>query len=451
MYEGTNQTLPSPQSIDFVPGELLGCVSGELGLRRFVEDRGHQLITISNKNGAFDSEMVNADVIISQPFWPAYMTADRIRKCPKVKLIITAGVGSDHVALDEASSRGITVAEITNSNSTSVAEHNVMLILNLVRNFVPAHNIAVGGGWNVADCAANAYDLEGMVVATIGAGRIGLAVMKRLAPFGVHMCYSDPHRLPLKIERDLNLTYHPNWQSMIPHADVVCLNCPLYTDTDNMINADTIRFFKKGAYLVNTARGRLCDAPTVAQAIASGHLGGYGGDVWFPQPAQGDHPWRAMPRSAMSPHYSGATLSAQARIAAGVREVLECVFDDKPIRPEYLIVHGGRLAGMGEHSYVSAKIPADEEASALSPSSPSSGSNTTEPIAVKDDKKGVDEVQVCGDGRYLSAEAIARQRLAGPAEPQLPPSQRGNVGRAVPCFTQVDTTPPLGNSGRFTE
>jgi len=112
-----------------------------------------------------------------------------------------------------------------------------------------------------------------------------------------------------------------------------------------------IRKMKRGAYLVNTARGKICDRNAIAKALESGHLAGYAGDVWFPQPAPQDHPWRSMPHHAMTPHTSGTTLSAQARYAAGVREILECWFEGRPIREEYLIVEGGKLAGVGSHSY----------------------------------------------------------------------------------------------------
>ena len=88
----------------------------------------------------------------------------------------------------------------------------------------------------------------------------------------------------------------------------------------------------------------------IAKALKSGQLSGYAGDVWFPQPAPNDHVWRSMPNHGMTPHTSGTSLSAQARYAAGVREILEC-FDKKPIRDPYLIIKDGQLAGMGAHSY----------------------------------------------------------------------------------------------------
>jgi formate dehydrogenase len=108
---------------------------------------------------------------------------------------------------------------------------------------------------------------------------------------------------------------------------------------------------KRGAYLVNTARGKIADRDAVAAALRSGQLAGYAGDVWFPQPAPRDHPWRTMPNHGMTPHISGTSLSAQARYAAGTREILECFLEGRPIREEYLIVQGGHLAGAGAHSY----------------------------------------------------------------------------------------------------
>src|SRR6202795_1917809 len=192
-YPG-GQTLPTPKAVDFHPGALLGSVSGELGLRKFLEDAGHELVVTSDKDGPdseFERELVDADIVISQPFWPAYLTKERIAKAPRLKLALTAGIGSDHVDLDAAKEHGITVAEETYSNSISVAEHAVMQILALVRNFVPSHRWAAEGGWNIADCVQRAYDVEGMDVGVIAAGRIGRAVLRRLAPFDVNLHYTD--------------------------------------------------------------------------------------------------------------------------------------------------------------------------------------------------------------------------------------------------------------------
>jgi formate dehydrogenase len=348
------QTTPTPERIDFTPGELLGSVSGELGLRRFLEERGHGFVVTSDKDGPesrFEQELPEAEIVISQPFWPAYLTAERIAKAPKLKLALTAGIGSDHVDLQAAMERGITVTEVTYCNSISVAEHVVMLILSLVRNYLPAYQWVLDGGWNIADCVSRSYDLEGMQVGTFGAGRIGSAVLRRLKPFDVGLHYTDRHQLPAEVEEELGVTFHPDAESLVRVCDVVTINAPLHPETEHLFDERLIGEMKRGAYLVNTARGKICDRDAVARACESGRLAGYAGDVWFPQPAPKDHPWRTMPNHGMTPHTSGTSLSAQARYAAGVREILECWFDGRPIREEYLIVDGGKLAGAGAHSY----------------------------------------------------------------------------------------------------
>ena len=361
------QTTPTPERIDFTPGELLGCVSGELGLRAFLDERGHRFVVTADKDGSdsvFERELPAADVVISQPFWPAYLTADRIAKAPNLKLAITAGIGSDHVDLQAAIDRGITVAEVTYCNSISVAEHVVMLILALVRNYIPSYQWVVNGGWNIADCVSRSYDLEGMQVGSVAAGRIGSAVLRRLKPFDVGLHYTERHRLPVDVEEELGVTYHETVESLVRVCDVVTINAPLHPETEHLFDAELIGQMKRGAYLVNTARGKICDRDAVARACESGQLAGYAGDVWFPQPAPQDHPWRTMPHHGMTPHISGTSLSAQTRYAAGVREILECWLDGRPIREEYLIAAGGQLAGTGARSYSAGDVTGGAEEAA---------------------------------------------------------------------------------------
>jgi formate dehydrogenase len=352
-YPG-GQTTPTPEAIDFTPGELLGCVSGELGLRPYLEAAGHELIVTSDKDGPdseFEKHLADAEVVISQPFFPAYLTAERIAKAPNLKLALTAGIGSDHVDLEAAAAANITVAEVTYCNSISVAEHVVMMILGLVRNYMPSYKTVIDGGWNIADCVARSYDVEGIQVGTVAAGRIGLAVLRRMAPFDVGLHYMDRHPLPAEVEKELNLTHHETVESLVDVCDVVTINCPLHPETEGLFDAEMLGKMKRGAYLINTARGKIVDRDAVVEALESGRLAGYAGDVWFPQPAPKDHPWRTMPHHGMTPHISGSSLSAQSRYAAGTREILENYFAGRPQRDEYLIVDGGGLAGAGAHSY----------------------------------------------------------------------------------------------------
>ncbi|BAP84698.1 formate dehydrogenase [Paucilactobacillus hokkaidonensis JCM 18461] len=347
-------SVPTPSAIDFTPGQLLGSVSGELGLRKFLEANGHELVVTSDKEGpnsVFERELPDADIVISQPFWPAYLNAERIAKAKKLKLAITAGIGSDHVDLNAANEHNITVAEVTYSNSISVAEHDVMQVLDLVRNFVPAHDVVRKGGWNIADIVSHSYDLEGMTVGVVGAGRIGRAVLKRLKPFDVKLVYTKRHQLTKEVEQELGATYIQDVHELAQLVDIVVLCPPLHSETYHLFDESMIKSMKRGAYIVNDSRGELVDRDAIVAALNSGQLAGYAGDVWYPQPAPADHPWRTMPHEAMTPHMSGTSLSAQARYAAGTREILEDFLANQPIRPEYLITQGGGLAGVGAESY----------------------------------------------------------------------------------------------------
>src|SRR6202158_6105235 len=237
-YPG-GQTVPTPKAIDFQPGQLLGSVSGELGLRKYLESQGHQLVVTADKDGPnsrFERELTDAEVVISQPFWPAYLTAERIAKAPKLKLAVTAGIGSDHVDLQAAIDHGITVAEVTYCNSISVAEHVVMMILALVRNYIPSYQWVVKGGWNIADCVSRSYDLEGMQVGTVATGRIGSGVLRRLKPFEVGLHYTDRHRLGSDAEQELGVTFHETVESMLAVCDVVTINAPLHPETENLFD-----------------------------------------------------------------------------------------------------------------------------------------------------------------------------------------------------------------------
>lgn len=335
---------------------LLGTTQNELGIRKWLEDQGHTLVTTSDKEGPnskFDQELVDAEVIITTPFHPGYLTAERLAKAKNLKIAITAGIGSDHVDLVAANKTngGITVAEVTGSNVVSVAEHVVMTILVLLRNFVPAHEQVARGDWDVAAVAKQEYDLEGKVVGTVAVGRIGERVLRRLKPFGCkELLYFDYQALSPEKEAEIGCRRVDSLEEMLAQCDVVTINCPLHEKTKGLFNKELISKMKKGSYLVNTARGAIVVKEDVAEALRTGHLAGYGGDVWFPQPAPRDHPLRTAVNpfgygNAMVPHMSGTSLDAQRRYADGTKAILESYLSGRhDYRPEDLIVYQGDWA-----------------------------------------------------------------------------------------------------------
>lgn len=319
---------------------LLAATENELGLRKWLESQGHELITTSDKEGpnsTLDKHIADAEIVVTTPFHPGYITKERILKAKNLKLLVVAGVGSDHIDLDfiNESDKKISVLEVTGSNVTSVAEHVVMTILVLVRNFVPAHEQIIRGEWDVAGVAKQSYDVEDKVILTVGCGRIGYRVLERLKPFDPkELLYFDYQPLPKEAEEKVGARRVENLEELLAQADIVTINTPLHSGTKGLFNKELISKMKKGAYLVNTARGAICVAEDVAEAVKSGQLGGYGGDVWYPQPAPKDHPWRSMKNkygfgNAMTPHISGTSLDAQKRYAEGTKDILESYLSGK--------------------------------------------------------------------------------------------------------------------------
>ncbi len=333
--------------------ELLGCAENALGLRPFMEAKGQEFLSLTDKERDLDKHLPTTDVLITTPFWPAYVTAERIAKAPKLKLILTAGVGSDHIDLAAAADHKITVAEITGCNVVSVAEHAVMQILALVRNYMPAYTQVIDGRWDIGEIAAKSHDLEGKTVGIVGTGRIGQRLAIRLKAFDVPMLYYDFRRLSTVEEQLLGIRYSL-LDDLLPRCDVISIHCPLTPETDGLFNRERLFKMKKGAYLVNTARGKIVNTKALVEAMESGHLAGYAGDVWYPQPAPADHPWRHMPNHAMTPHVSGTSLEAQKRYADGIKDCLERFLDNKPIERDYLIVEGGKVVSPS-YSYAFSK------------------------------------------------------------------------------------------------
>ncbi|KAH0827434.1 hypothetical protein J3R83DRAFT_4106 [Lanmaoa asiatica] len=343
LYRGGNAAKSEPR--------LLGTIENQLGIREYLESKGHEYIVSDSKEGPdsdFQKHIVDAEILITTPFHPGYLTADLFEKAKNLKLCVTAGVGSDHIDLNAAVKKDIQVLEVSGSNVVSVAEHVIMSILLLVRNFIPAHEMIERGDWQVSDVARNAFDLEGKVVGTIGAGRIGYRVLQRLVPFDCkELIYYDYAPLPEAAAKAVKARRVEDLKEFVSQCDVVTVNCPLHEGTRGLVNAELLKHFKKGAWLVNTARGAICDKDAVAEAIKSGQLNGYSGDVWDVQPAPRDHVWRTVKNplgggNGMVPHYSGTTLDAQERYARGTKSIIDNYLTGKPQEPGNIIIGIGK-------------------------------------------------------------------------------------------------------------
>ena len=327
-----------PETEEGLDNQLLN-TDKAIGLRDFLKDSDHELVILKNGEEDLDKHLSYMDIVISAPFYPAYMTKERIEKAPNLKLAITAGVGSDHVDLDAASKNDVGVVEVTGSNTVSVAEHAVMDLLIVLRNFMEGHRQSVEGEWDLSKVGNQARELQNKTIGIFGFGRIGQLVAERLKPFNVTIQHYDPIN-----QKDNENSRFVEFEELVKTSDAITIHAPLTPSTDNLFNEDVLNKMKKGSYLVNTARGKIVNTQALVNAVNSGQIQGYAGDVWYPQPAPADHPWRTMPRNGMTIHYSGMTLESQKRIEDGVKDILNRFFNNEPFQDKDVIVSSGKIS-----------------------------------------------------------------------------------------------------------
>lgn len=321
------------------------CVENALGLREFLDGKNCELFVTDDKEGdnsELDKHLADIEILVTTPFHPAYMTEERISAAKNLKLILTAGIGSDHVDLPAAADAGLTVAEVTGSNIVSVAEDEILRILLLQRNWLPAHEQVAAGEWDVPAVAGNAFDLQGATVGTVGSGGIGTEVLKRLKPWDITMLYHG--RKEKDHLKELGAEFCADLDEMLGRCDIVTINVPLSEKTRGMFDAERLGKMKKGAILVNNARGAIVDQQAIVDACKSGQLKGYSGDTWPQQPAPKDHPWRHMKNQAMTPHTSGTTLQAQERYREGTQTMIGQWLNGDKFEDSNYIVREGKLA-----------------------------------------------------------------------------------------------------------
>lgn len=327
-----------PETEEGLDNQLLN-TDKAIGLRDFLKDSDHELVILKNGEEDLDKHLSDMDIVISAPFYPAYMTKERIEKAPNLKLAITAGVGSDHVDLDAASKNDVGVVEVTGSNTVSVAEHAVMDLLIVLRNFMEGHRQSVEGEWDLSKVGNQARELQNKTIGIFGFGRIGQLVAERLKPFNVTIQHYDPIN-----QKDNENSRFVEFEELVKTSDAITIHAPLTPSTNNLFNEDVLNKMKKGSYLVNTARGKIVNTQALVNAVNSGQIQGYAGDVWYPQPAPADHPWRTMPRNGMTIHYSGMTLESQKRIEDGVKDILKRFFNNEPFQDKDVIVSSGKIS-----------------------------------------------------------------------------------------------------------
>ena len=238
------------------------------------------------------------------------VTAEVLAAAPKLRVVSRAGVGVDNIDLDEATRAGILVLNAPGANATSASEHTIALLLAITRQIPFADATTRAGEW--ARKQVKPIDIRGRTVGIVGLGRVGSLVAKRLNAFEMRVIAHDPN-IPDSRFRELGVEA-VSLDALWDQADVVTFHCPATTETHHMLNATTLRQLRKGAIVINAARGEVVDQDALADAIRDGHIAGAGVDVYPSEPCR-ESPLFSLPNVVVTPHTGGS--SAEALEAVG--------------------------------------------------------------------------------------------------------------------------------------
>lgn len=234
-----------------------------------------------------------------------------IERAPKLKFVARHGVGYDSVDLDALNERHIPLAITVNANASSVAEHAFALLLAVARRTLASDRSVRNGGWQTG-LAMPLLELAGKTALIVGAGRIGRAMAQRLRAFDVEVCVYDPV-LPLEAHLPEGLDRVADLDAALARADIVSLHLPLTPHTHHLIDPFAC---KRGAILINTARGPVVSEARLVEALTDGHLGGAGLDVFEQEPVLAASPLAELPQVVLSPHISALTDAALQRMSS---------------------------------------------------------------------------------------------------------------------------------------
>jgi len=250
---------------------------------------------------------------------------DNMRRC---RLIQQAAVGFDSIDHRAAAELGIPVANAAGYNRDSVADWTVMTMIALLRHSFSLDRQLRAGHWNADDQMRGeetmGHELGAMTVGIIGMGNVGSAVARRVLAFGAKILYSDT------LQRSFDGATQVGLDSLLDESDIVCVHAPLDVDTRGLIGASEIARMKKGAYLINAARGPIVDEASLTEALQSGHLAGAGLDVFEVEPLPTNSPLRKIENVILAPHRGGATVEADRRLLEVVGDNLMRVLDGRP-------------------------------------------------------------------------------------------------------------------------
>ena len=270
----------------------------------------------------------DADIVLTNK-----VVLDRavIESLPKLKYIGVLATGYNVVDLQAAASRGVVVTNIPAYSSDSVAQMTFAHILNITNRVEHYAQLNANGRWTVNPdfCYWDTplTELSGKVLGVVGLGNIGSKVARIARDFGMDvfaLTSKDSTSLPEGIQKT-------TLDGLLAVSDVITLHCPLNDNTREIICAKTIAKMKQGAIVINTGRGPLVNEDDVAEALNSGHLGGYGADVLFSEPPTPDNPLLQAPNAYITPHIAWATTEARIRLVEAAAQNVKAFLEGAPV------------------------------------------------------------------------------------------------------------------------
>lgn len=287
----------------------------ESGLRPLLDDP-HFEVLIATDGEALQAALPAANALIVRS--ATKVTRDLIRRAGKIRVIGRAGVGVDNIDQDAATEMGVAVLNAPAGNTVSAAELTMALILSVVRKVAAADRSVRAAEWKRKQFGG--VELRGRTLGLVGAGRIGGEVARRCKAFGMRVLASDPY-LTDERARELGVE-RVELDELKHHADIVSLHVPLTDRTHNMFAETQLRELKRGAFLVNVARGGVVDEVALANVLTDGHLAGAALDVFDREPLPPESPLREAPNLVLTPHLGASTTEAQELVAEEIAEAV---------------------------------------------------------------------------------------------------------------------------------
>jgi phosphoglycerate dehydrogenase-like enzyme len=237
-----------------------------------------------------------------------------------LKMIQRTGVGTEMLDVEVIKRYGIPVYVNAGVNAQSVAEHTLALILACLKRLPQINQQTHKGVWNKQQVGVTTHELKGKTVALVGMGNIGRLVAQMLQSFGAKIIYTDIVRQPAETEQRLGLTYYNSVETLLPEADILSFHCPLTKDNSGILNSRTLSMMKKGAIVVNTARGKLIAPDDLYEALKSGYLSSAALDTHYEEPIKEGNKLAELDNIILTPHIGGLSYEAFKSMMVGAME-----------------------------------------------------------------------------------------------------------------------------------